>query len=585
MASNGNKIIERLPKHLQGFIVDQEYDRYTPQDHAVWRYVMRQNYNYLKDVAHEAYVEGLRKTGITIERIPKIEEMNEILGKIGWAAVCVDGFIPPNAFMEFQAYKVLVIAADIRQIEHIEYTPAPDIIHEAAGHAPIIADPAYAEYLRYFGLIGAKAIPSAKDYEIYEAIRHLSIIKEDPNTPEKEILEAEEHLKELENSVTELSEMAKIRNLHWWTVEYGLIGDLKNPKIYGAGLLSSIGESVWCMSDNVKKIPYSIEAAEVTFDITKPQPQLFVTPSFNYLSEVLDQFADTMALRRGGSYGLKLAIDSKNVTTAELDSGIQISGVFTDFIEKNGEPIYIKTTGPTQLSFQDKLIIGHDKYYHSEGYGTPVGKLKYSDKHLYDYTYGDLEHFGIIEGKEVTLEYESGLIVKGILNNVRRTRAGKIILMSFSDCTVEYEGQRLFEPSWGTFDLAVGTKVSSVFAGPADPEGYEFSFPVPEEKTHKIEYTPERKRLHKLYGDVRYIRENNQDMELLPGIFEIVRKNYPNDWLLPMEILELAEKYGMHELADKVRAYLIEMKQNYPQYEDLITNGLKLIEIETRQKV
>ena len=65
-----------------------------------------------------------------------------------------------------------------------------------------------------------------------------------------------------------------IRNLHWWTVEYGLIGTLKNPKIYGAGLLSSIGESVWCMSKEVKKINYNINACKVNFDITKPQPQL-----------------------------------------------------------------------------------------------------------------------------------------------------------------------------------------------------------------------------------------------------------------------------------------------------------------------
>jgi phenylalanine-4-hydroxylase len=71
--------------------------------------------------------------------------MNDILGTIGWGAVAVDGFIPPAAFMEFQAYKVLVIACDMRQIHHIEYTPAPDIVHEAAGHAPIIVDREYSE--------------------------------------------------------------------------------------------------------------------------------------------------------------------------------------------------------------------------------------------------------------------------------------------------------------------------------------------------------------------------------------------------------------------------------------------------------
>ena len=92
----------------------------------------------------------------------------------------------------------------------------------------------------------------------------------------------------LQNEMTELSEMAKIRNLHWWTVEYGLIGDTNNPKIYGAGLLSSIEESQACLEKSIKKIPYSIDAANINFDITKTQPQLFVIPDFSKLSFVLE---------------------------------------------------------------------------------------------------------------------------------------------------------------------------------------------------------------------------------------------------------------------------------------------------------
>ena len=151
---------------------------------------MRQNIFFLKEYAHKVYFQGLLDTGISFERIPRIEEMNDILGKIGWGAVAVDGFIPPAAFMEFQAYKVLVIACDMRQIHHIEYTPAPDIVHEAAGHAPIIVDREYSDYLQRFGEVGAKAMSSKKDFELYEAIRHLSILKELPNADPKEIEEA-----------------------------------------------------------------------------------------------------------------------------------------------------------------------------------------------------------------------------------------------------------------------------------------------------------------------------------------------------------------------------------------------------------
>jgi len=145
-----NKITKRLPKHLHKFIVKQPYENYTAQNQAVWRYVMRVNIDFLSKVADKSYIEGLKKAGISEENIPKMEGMNRILKDIGWAAVSVDGFIPPNAFMEFQAYNVLVIASDIRTLEHIEYTPAPDIIHEAAGHAPIISNPEYAECMRLF---------------------------------------------------------------------------------------------------------------------------------------------------------------------------------------------------------------------------------------------------------------------------------------------------------------------------------------------------------------------------------------------------------------------------------------------------
>ena len=296
-----NPQVKKLPNHLRQYIVSQNYHHYTPIDHAVWRYVMRQNYSYLKDVAYYPYIKGLSRAGLSIEYIPDLQTMNDNLAKIGWGAVTVDGFIPPVAFMEFQAYQVLVIAADIRQINHIAYTPAPDIIHESAGHAPIIADEAYNKYLSYFGSIGAKAMFSSKDYELYEAIRHLSILKEDANSSAKAIEKAEQKVAYCQENLGEPSEMALLSRLHWYTVEYGLIGTLENPKIYGAGLLSSIGESVSCMQPNVKKLWYNLDTVNYSYDITKTQPQLFVTPNFENLIEVLEAFADTMSFRKGGA--------------------------------------------------------------------------------------------------------------------------------------------------------------------------------------------------------------------------------------------------------------------------------------------
>lgn len=261
---------------------------------------MRQNYAYLKDVAYYPYIPGLKIAGLSIERIPDLQLMNDSLKKIGWGAVTVDGFIPPAAFMEFQANYVLVIAADIRQIDHITYTPAPDIIHESSGHAPIIGEPEYAAYLQYFGEIGSKAISSAKDFEVYEAIRNLSILKEREEATEAEIEQATQHLDQVLSDMGEPSEMTLLSRLHWWTVEYGLIGSVDDYKIYGAGLLSSIGESATCLQPDVLKLPYSLDAINYSYDITKPQPQLFVTKDFHKAYEVLDEFAAGMAFKIGG---------------------------------------------------------------------------------------------------------------------------------------------------------------------------------------------------------------------------------------------------------------------------------------------
>src|SRR3546814_651432 len=196
MKDFNNPVLKKLPQRLRRYLVGQHYEHYTPIDQAVWRYVMRQNYSYLKDVAYYPYIPGLRKAGLSIERIPDLQTMNDHLKKLGWGAVTVNGFIPPAAFMEFQAHRVLIIAADSRQLGHIDYTPAPDIIHESAGHAPIIAEPDYADYLRYFGQVGTKAIFSSDDFELYEAIRRLSVLKEMLDASPKTIADAEKAVEE-----------------------------------------------------------------------------------------------------------------------------------------------------------------------------------------------------------------------------------------------------------------------------------------------------------------------------------------------------------------------------------------------------
>lgn len=579
-----NELLDRLPPHLKQYIKPQNYKYYTPINQAVWRFVMRKNVDYLSKVAHESYIDGLQQTGVSINEIPSMYGMNRILKEIGWAAVAVDGFIPPNAFMEFQAYKVLVIASDIRQLENIEYTPAPDIIHEGAGHAPIIASPDYAEYLRRFGEIGAKAISSAHDMELYEAVRELSILKEkflspNPSSAEKGVHQTkidavEKRVEDLQNKKVVPSEIALIRNLHWWTVEYGMVGTVKNPKIYGAGLLSSIGESEWCMKDEVKKIPYSIDAAYQDFDITKPQPQLYVTPDFAFLQQVLEEFANTMAVRKGGWRGLNKLIKSKQLGTIEISTGLQISGVFSRMIRnEDNEIVYFETQGETALAYRETEVIGHGVTRHTNGFRSPLGKLKGINLAIENMGPRDLAAYNFYDGKPIEFEFDSGIRVKGMNVTGMRNLKGELMLIQFTNCTVTYKDEVLFTPEDGDFDMAVGKDIVSAFAGAADY----LSFDLVEHELSSLgdvaEMSEEEKTLNNLYAKIRALRHAAQDKNDRSECykqFEVVKENHPNDWLLPLEIYELTG-------ASEVLEHLKLLQQRRPEVAHLIKAGLELL--------
>lgn len=571
-----NELIDRLPPHLKQFIKPQNYADYSPIDQAVWRYVMRKNVDYLSKFAHESYLEGLRKTGISIDQIPSMYGMNRILKEIGWAAVAVDGFIPPNAFMEFQAYKVLVIASDIRQLENIEYTPAPDIIHEAAGHAPIIANPDYAEYLRRLGAIGAKAILSHYDIELYEAVRKLSILKEAIDVSPEDLAEAEKEVDRLQAMDAPMSEMALIRNLQWWSVEYGLIGSVDDPKIYGAGLLSSIGESKSCMDPKVEKLPYSAATSLKEFDITQPQPQLYVTPDFPYLMQVLEEISYSLSIRKGGHRGLRKLIDSGMIGTIELSTGLQISGKFTRMIQNEDlEVIYFQTEGPTALAYREKELIGHGVSTHPNGFSSPLGKLKSINLAIEDMGPVDLKAYNFYDGQELSFEFESGIKVVGLNVTGIRNVQGKLMVIQLANCTVTYGEEVLFQPEWGVFDMAVGKEILSAYAGAADYLSFPNLYQVSKTTTIKQAKTTERLRLEYLYSQVREMRTSAEISDrVLANIFAEIKTEHPGDWLLSVEILELCSDV---ELRVQINEHLSHLAQTNLRIAHLIEDGVQLI--------
>lgn len=547
-----------IPFHLKKYIVEQEPTKYTPVDQAVWRFILRQLKNYLSKNGHDSYLDGVKKTGITVDEIPSIENISQSLGAFGWKAAPVSGFIPPASFLELQALKILPIASDMRTIEHLTYTPAPDIVHEAAGHAPMVAHPEFRKYLEEYALIARKAIINRKDLDLYEAIRDLSDIKEHPNATKEEIAASQKRLDEVSANMGEPSEASLLARMAWWTTEYGLIGH-NDPKIYGAGLLSSAGEGKSALSEKTKKIPFSLDCIQYSYDITEPQPQLFVTDSFKTLSRVLEEFSHTMAYKRGGTYGLEVALAAETANTAEFENGVQVSGKLTKIHKKNNEAIYLQFTGPCQISYQEKELENQGTKRHKEGFGCPVGKIKSKTSNK--------------------IIWESGVELTGtLISDIKKD--SKVLVETYKDCKVTLDGNVLFDPSWGEYDLVLGEKVISVFGGAADKEAYGEFEDFVAKKIPQKKYSDEQQKLFKLYQRVRDFRKNlksNKDIEkeLLSILNEL--KNYPKDWLLKLEILELSHQLNSKPAWTKdIEAELSNLAQGKEEVSHFISEGLKL---------
>jgi phenylalanine-4-hydroxylase len=571
-----------VPNHLKQWVVEQNYEKYNAIDQAVWRYVMRQNHNFLKDVAHETYTTGLAQSGISINKIPNVEEMNECLHPFGWSAVTIDGFIPAVAFFSFQANGILPIASEIRKLKNILYTPAPDIIHEAAGHAPILCDPEYSSFVKLLSSIGAKAIATKEEHEVFEAARALSNVMETGNASEEEVIAAENLLAEKQAKVKTVSEAEKIARIYWWTVEFGMIGTVEQPRIYGAGLLSSVGESTNSLTDNVKKVPFELEnVIETGFDISKQQPHLFVCESFQKLTEEVLRFSETMAFKKGGTKSLEKALNSEATATVQYSSGLQVTGTVNTIIKNDeGEAIYMQTEGETALSLNNQQLDGHGKDRHGHGFSSPIGKLVDIVKPLEEFSEEDLLQEGIIVGTKTTLHFESGIRVSGKVLEILRNK-DKVVLITFTDVTVTLREQVLFNKDWGEFDLAVGDTISSVFGGAADPEQfYNHVVEKPQIKSENKTLPPNQ--LETMYQWIRSIREMGkltfEDEVEIRRIFTTLKDQFPNDWLLRLELVEiLQENCMLQDINFLLRNQLKTIGETNEELKSLVDKGLQLL--------
>jgi phenylalanine-4-hydroxylase len=299
---------------------------------------------------------------------------------------------------------------------------------------------------------------------------------------------------------------------------------------------------------------------------------LFVTKSFPELTLALDEFANTMAFRRGGVYGLELAKRAENTATVVFENGIQVSGIVSDFqTDAEGAETLITLSGTKQISFHDRAADELANHVLGSKISIPL-----FERNVISASLGDLTR----------KLHGSGLHTKGghrILGRFKKELAlgthGKILILENAKIVGD-SGEILFEEKTRPYPLILATKVTSVFGGAADRARFaargQHSKKV---ASHKTNLTEETIALNELYQRVRDFREEGQTTtRLLESILHELNKVGPNDWLLRLELLELFKLHNPNSVfTAQLRQKLNELSQSHPQWADMIDRGIELV--------
>ncbi|MEE8371253.1 MAG: phenylalanine 4-monooxygenase [Sphingomonadales bacterium] len=233
------------------YTVDQGWDDYTQAEHDRWDLLYARQGKVLKGRACNEFMEGVEKLEISKGGIPNFLELSERLGKMtGWSIVAVPDLVPDEVFFEHLANRRFPAALFIRSAEQLDYLQEPDIFHDVFGHAPMLAHPVFADYMEAYGKGGLRA--------------------------------------------DGLGVLHKLARLYWYTVEFGLIHTSEGLRIFGSGIVSSKGESIYSLEDpSPNRIDFELlRVMSTNYRIDDYQETYFVIDSFEALAdETLKDFA------------------------------------------------------------------------------------------------------------------------------------------------------------------------------------------------------------------------------------------------------------------------------------------------------
>ena len=508
--------------------------------------------------------------------------MNECARRAsGGRAVCVDGFIPPRAFQEFQALGILPIAADVRTREHLVYTPAPDIIHEAAGHAPILPDPAFSSYLRRIGDLGQKAFTLPEENAVFEAIHDLSEIKERRAAPPEDVARAEAELAGAIAAAPEASEATRLSRLYWWTAEYGLVGRPDDYKLYGAGLLSSLGESQSCHDPAVEKRVLDERCMDVAYDITRPQPHLFVTPTFEALHDVLDRAEACLAVpseARGRSSGRSAAASS-----AAFDSR-RARGRWVSLASAGPDAAWLEFDGRAGFAWDAEApapaetlaVVDRANVARGANLCVLTGRLvggvevdRASDADVARWTDGATGRHGV--------RFASGAAVEGRIERIVRRADGRIAFVQWRDARVGRPGAPTLQLA--RYPMLAAGDVVTARAGAVDRRHHP-------DTAFSSKRVPAPSRGDAASNGILALYERAERAHragaasvaaVFPAIHAALGRDHPREWLLRWNLLETLIKVGGDgRLAQALRAELEGLEVGYGHRQP-IASGLRYL--------
>lgn len=242
-----------LPEAAEQYVVTQDYGKYTEIEHGTWKYLYELRMRQLRELACAEYLAGLDALGIT-ERMPLIAQLNTALKKrTGWTLLPVSGFLPGRTFFDLLAARIFPTTTYIRKPDSLDYTPAPDVFHDVFGHVPMQAHEVYADYLQAFAQLACR-IANDADQE-------------------------------------------RLGRLFWYTVEFGLIREGEQVKLYGSGVISSQKENENIVSGGCKVRDFDLEEVlETPVKVDDLQPVLFAIDSFEQIYEATHRARRMFAL-------------------------------------------------------------------------------------------------------------------------------------------------------------------------------------------------------------------------------------------------------------------------------------------------